>query len=158
MFFILASLLYSMISLNNIYLQLGFFLLFIFSIYLPFRIFRFVMRSRREITRRECFLKSKLIKNILRGKTIGQSPNMLRSWKSIYSSKLGGFLIETLSSLFTMGLLLIFSLGVIGCCLFAPNISVVDKTIVVIACMSLDNDILGLFVSAIRCEKALVSF
>lgn len=155
--FILSSLIYSIASLKNVSLQIVFSIFLLICLYLAFYLYRYFMGSRREFARREYFLKSRIIACLASSEPISDRKGTRQALRGIYDSKLVGAAIEVAYNLVIMLMLLLASSALIFSCL-CVEMDALDKYIILIACMQIDSDILNMFISAIRFEKALVSF
>ncbi len=85
--FIICSYAYSIYSLNNLGLQFFLFIFFAICIVVAYKVNRFIMLSRREVTRQECILKAKIIKCVMKGEDMRKSKKMKRSWRQIFECK-----------------------------------------------------------------------
>lgn len=64
--FVSCSYLYAIISLNNLQLQIILLVFFAACITIAYKTNRFIMKSRREVARKECLLKADLIAAMVR--------------------------------------------------------------------------------------------
>lgn len=155
--FIISSYLYSIYSLNNTVIQVGLVLFLLLCLAASFKLNRFIMLSRREVARKECLLKSHIIKRLITGHTIQSSKVMKKSWRNIFECKEMGLFIENYFMIILNVVLLVFSMVLVAMSK-QLDISSIDKSILLIACLNVDFDLVNMFLSAVRLEICLVSF
>jgi hypothetical protein len=85
--FIICSYAYSIYSLKNLGLQFFLFTFLAICLVISYKVNRFIMLSRREVTRQEFVLKANIIKCLMNGEDIRKSRNMKRSWRHIFECK-----------------------------------------------------------------------
>jgi len=85
--FVSCSYLYAIISLNDLELQIILLAFFGVCLTLAFKTNRFIMKSRREVARKECLLKADIIAAMAQQERISSSQSMELAWRSIFECK-----------------------------------------------------------------------